>query len=100
MNGLLAVLAVLLVGNVVDSLWIAYTSARDMNGGGYPILAHALISCLLLALVTAVVFLQARALKVEAPELWVLMPATIAAPVVHGAAIVWMERRGEARRAK
>jgi hypothetical protein len=96
----LAVLAVLLVGNVVDSLWIAYANARDLNGGGYPILMHVIGSFLLLAIMAGVVLVQASALKVAAPELWVLGPATFVVPIVHFVAIGWAERRGEARRAK
>jgi hypothetical protein len=99
-NWFLAVLAVLLVGNVVDSLWIAYTNARDLNGGGYPIMMHVIGSFLLLLLVTAIVIVLPDAAKVALPEPWVLGLATVVVPIVHGLAIGWADRRGEARRAK
>jgi hypothetical protein len=99
-NVLLAELAVLLVGNALDSLWIAYTNARDLNGGGYPIMMHPIGSFLLLLLVTALVIVVPDAEKVAAPEPWVLGLATLVVPIVHGVAIGWADKRGAARRAK
>lgn len=98
MHWLAAVMAVLLVVNLLDSVWIAYTNARDLNGGGYPVLAHVLGSFLLLAIAAGVTLVDARARGDAAPALWLLGSAVIVVPVVHFVALDRADRLGSARR--
>ncbi len=47
-------MGVLVSGNIGDSIWVAYTAARDLNGGGHPVLVHVVISFLILAIFSGV----------------------------------------------
>ncbi|PCC66934.1 hypothetical protein SAMN02745121_00336 [Nannocystis exedens] len=82
--------------NLRTSLRSAYEGARWRNSGGDPVLGHVLGNFLLLAIVTAVAFVRADALRVALP--WWLLAATIGLTVGHFAAIAWLEDLGAVRR--
>jgi len=92
--GIIALLLVLIAANFVYSLRLAFTMSRDANGGGYPILAHAIHNFLML--LCAVILLP---LVGEVPK-WVTLVAILSLVAVP-AANVWMigrcARLGELR---
>ena len=88
----LILMGVLVSGNIGDSIWVAYTAARDLNGGGYPVLVHVVISFLILAIFSGVWIVS------EGAEPWPLVAATIVVPALQFLAIGWADRLGAARR--
>ncbi|MDC0671596.1 hypothetical protein [Nannocystis radixulma] len=96
MLGLAAAAGLFGLWNLQTSVRIAYESARWLNGGGYPVFAHALGTLFLMMSVTGVLIIQAGAQGQPRP--WFMVVVTVGAFVVHGVAIDGAHRLGDARR--
>lgn len=91
------ILFLFVVGNFAHSLRLAYTMARDLSDGGYPILGHVVHNSIALFFAMS---LSMQVFVIPIPMRWVLIVAVYTIPALNVWLIIRCRRAGERCRAK